>query len=397
MKDIRQCTEILTKWMKANGYTRDTKLRYTAAAHNIAAEICHDPNLSISLAAEKCLERSTKPSGRRISLYIRIADRLNEIMTAGEPSYRPVRCLHSAFFKAILSDMKSWDGWTSPGVGRNGYWRGYNFFQWLESRGHSDFSRLDLSTVREYAAAKMASGYCWRAFRDGMRLLFRYLNATDACRFDITPFLSFGAASRHPLLPAFGLHDASRLLASFDRSTAAGKRDYAFMLLAMTTGVRCGDLCRIVLTDFDWREGTLNLVQRKTGKPISIPLMPGASEAIRDYILNGRSNSRSKEVFLTVFPPYAPVTQHTMSTRFMQLCLAAGIARKPRDGKGLHSLRRLLGVALAKNDVTVPMIAQILGHSSVQSSERYLAIDGQSLCDCPLSFEGIKPEGLSWN
>lgn len=383
--------------MKANGYARATQMRYAATARNIEAEICHNPNLSISLAAEKCFTRSTKPSGRRISLYIRIANRLNEIMTAGEPSYRPVRSHHSAFFKSILSGMKSWDGWTSPGVGMNGYWRGNDFFRWLESRGHSDFSRIDLSTVREYTAVKMASEHCWRSFRDGMRLLFRYLNATDACRFDITPFLSFGAASRHPLLPAFGLDDASRLLASFDRSTVAGKRDYAFVLLAMTTGVRCGDLCRIALTDLDWREGTLNLVQHKTGKPISIPLTPGASEAVRDYILNGRGDSQSKEVFLSVSPPCAPVTQHAMSARFMQLCLAAGIARKPGDGKGIHSLRRLLGVALAKNGVAVPMVAQILGHSSVQSAERYLAIDGQTLCECALSFDGIKPEGLSWN
>lgn len=397
MKDIRKYPERLSNWMKVNGYSEETRRRYTAMALALVNEVRQDPSLSFSLAAEKCLARYVQPSGRLVHQYNRIAKRLLEIQNAGKPSYSIPTGLRSEYFRTILFSMRSWDGWTSRGAGMNGYWRGSDFFKWLESRGYSNLADLNLHTVREYAAAKAESFICQRAFRHGMRLLFRYLNATGICRFDIKPFLSFGSSSRTPLLPAFDINDASRLLASFDTSTTVGKRDFAFVMLAMTTGLRSGDLCRIVLTDFDWQSGTLNLVQQKTGKPISVPLTPGASEAVRDYILNGRDNVQSTGLFLTATRPQVPVARHTMSSRFMDLCLAAGIDRKPGDGKSLHSLRRLLGVALSKNDVPVTMVAQVLGHSSVHSSERYLAIDGQTLSDCPLGFDGIKPEGLSWN
>lgn len=53
---------------------------------------------------------------------------------------------------------------------------------------------------------------------------------------------------------------ALRLLASFDTSTVAGMRDLAFVALALDTGLRVSELCRLQLSDIDLEARTLQVI-----------------------------------------------------------------------------------------------------------------------------------------
>ena len=64
-----------------------------------------------------------------------------------------------------------------------------------------------------------------------------------------------------------------RLLAVIDRQSAAGKRDYAMILMTARLGLRISDLRHLELGDLDWRAKTLTIIQRKTGRPLSLPLL----------------------------------------------------------------------------------------------------------------------------
>jgi integrase/recombinase XerD len=64
-----------------------------------------------------------------------------------------------------------------------------------------------------------------------------------------------------------------RLLAVIDRQSAAGKRDYAMILMTARLGLRIFDLRQLELGDLDWRAKTLTIVQHKTGRPLSLPLL----------------------------------------------------------------------------------------------------------------------------
>lgn len=55
-----------------------------------------------------------------------------------------------------------------------------------------------------------------------------------------------------------------RLLASINRHTALGQRDYAILLLLARLGLRGGEVARIELEDIDWNAGTL-IIRRKGG------------------------------------------------------------------------------------------------------------------------------------
>ncbi|MGH3613644.1 MAG: tyrosine-type recombinase/integrase [Pseudonocardia sp.] len=51
-----------------------------------------------------------------------------------------------------------------------------------------------------------------------------------------------------------------RLLASCDRRTPTGLRDYAIMLLLARLGLRAGEVARLGLGDIDWRRGKITVV-----------------------------------------------------------------------------------------------------------------------------------------
>ena len=53
---------------------------------------------------------------------------------------------------------------------------------------------------------------------------------------------------------------ALELLASFDTSMPAGARDLALCAVALDTGLRCSELCRLLLADIDLHQRTLQVI-----------------------------------------------------------------------------------------------------------------------------------------
>src|SRR5262249_25144498 len=73
-----------------------------------------------------------------------------------------------------------------------------------------------------------------------------------------------------------------RLRAVLDRQSATGKRDYAMILMTARLGLRISDLRQLELGDLDWRAKTITIVQHKTGRPLSLPLLDDVGWAIID-------------------------------------------------------------------------------------------------------------------
>ena len=86
------------------------------------------------------------------------------------------------------------------------------------------------------------------------------------------------------------------LLNQIDTSSPIGKRDMAIFQLIITTGMRSTDVVNMKLTDIDWSRGEIHIIQKKTGNPLTLPLLQEAGSAIQDYILNGRPDSDAEEI-----------------------------------------------------------------------------------------------------
>jgi integrase len=181
-----------------------------------------------------------------------------------------------------------------------------------------------------------------------------------------------------------------RLLAAVDRTSAKGKRDYAVLLLACRLGLRAGDIRTLKLDQLHWNDSTIEVTQSKTGTPLILPLTNEVGEALIDYLKSGRPATTHREVFLKVNPPFDPFAAdsnlHHIVSYWRRL---AGVQFRTARKRGLHSLRHTLATRLLQKGTPLPTIAEILGHTSLESTRIYAKADVESLRSVALDPEEV--------
>ena len=218
------------------------------------------------------------------------------------------------YYENIVAEMKAASCWSSPRTRMQVLATARNMFRWLASNGHATLSGLGLDDVRAYYMHRVQAVTYPKSARYTMKLAFGYLRVTGRIGVDPTPVFAIQTPRRKKLLPALESDEVARVLDAIDRSTPVGKRDYAFVLTGAATGLRVADIAGLRLKDVDWRNGTIGIVQRKTGMPMTVPLLEGVGEAISDYILHGRGDSTCERIFLSHGDGNAEVSSSAMSS-----------------------------------------------------------------------------------
>jgi integrase/recombinase XerD len=167
--------------------------------------------------------------------------------------------------------------------------------------------------------------------------------------------------------------DAKALLASCDRRSAIGRRDYAVLVMLIRLGLRRGEVARLELDDIDWRAGEL-VVRGKGARRDRLPLPVEVGEAIAAYLQRGRPSSDRREVFLRARAPLGPIAAGTVSSTVRRACRRAGIAEV-----GAHRLRHTVASDMVAAGVPLVQIAQVLRHHSLQSTAVYARVDIEQL------------------
>jgi site-specific recombinase XerD len=180
-----------------------------------------------------------------------------------------------------------------------------------------------------------------------------------------------------------------RLLEVVDRSSAKGKRDYAILLLACRLGMRVGDIRTLKLDQIHWEDSTIKVTQSKTGLPLSLPLTNEVGEALIDYLKSGRPQTTHREVFLKVKPPFDPFKGNNLHHIVTYWRLLAGIRFRSPHKRGMNSLRHTLATRLLEKRTPLTTIAEILGHTSLESTRIYAKADVEALRSVALDPEEV--------
>ena len=175
------------------------------------------------------------------------------------------------------------------------------------------------------------------------------------------------------------------LLASIDRSTIKGRRDYAMMLLVATYGLRRGEIPPLTFDHIDWRARTIRIDRPKVGSPLLLPLTDEVASAVVDYLRHGRPASASRHLFLKVRAPAGPITGDVVADAFDWWAQHAGI-RLPCGAGGPYSLRHSLAEHLLRQGATLKQIGDVLGHRSAESTGVYLRLKVEDLRGAALSL-----------
>ena len=218
-----------------------------------------------------------------------------------------------------------------------------------------------------------------------LRRVLHYLYGEKIIQHDLCAMVPKIRYSKKAKIPsAYTKEEVELMISSIDRGNQRGKRDYALILLAARLGLRASDIASVTFSSFMWEKNTIELIQQKTGKAVVLPLLNDVGEAVIDYIRYARPKSDSKYLFLKLNAPndvmYANSIHHTVYTRLKE----AGIRIPAGKKHGPHALRHSLASALLENNIPMPTISEVLGHSDTESTSVYLKIDIKRLKSCAL-------------
>ena len=125
------------------------------------------------------------------------------------------------------------------------------------------------------------------------------------------------------------------------------------------------------------------MTQVKTGNPLELPLLEDVGGAIINYLKNARPKTDSDHVFVRQVPPYTDFNPGAVGALVRVRLQKSGIHLEGKK-KGSHTLRHSLASRLLEHEIPLPVISEILGHTTTETTMTYLRIDIGELKKCAL-------------
>ena len=264
------------------------------------------------------------------------------------------------------------------------------FLDFLHSKRGRTLDQIQAADLSEFVSCRdHLKPVTVRRIVSQLRSFLRFLTMRGILQKDLSAELPKIRVPRDATIPSVWDQELLvRLLRAVDRSSAKGKRDYAILLLACRLGLRAGDIRTLKLDNLRWTESIIEITQAKTGAALTQPLTSEVGEALIDYLKSGRPQTTHREVFLKVNPPFGPFGErdslHHIVKYWRQL---AGITFRSPQRRGLHSLRHTLATRLLEKGTPFTTIAEILGHTSLESTRIYAKADVEALRGVALNPE----------
>ena len=205
-----------------------------------------------------------------------------------------------------------------------------------------------------------------------LRFFFAYLVKAGYLLTDPTTHLVYPRAPRR--LPRPLSIEAMRRLLDALPKTPLGRRDRTILELLYGTGMRGGELTRLRLQDLDLEAGAVLIREGKGKKDRMVPLGRTAKQALLSYLeevrgalLRGTSNA----VFLARHG--GALSGRGMRRKLSELGARLGLKLHP------HLLRHTCATHLLKGRADIRHIQRLLGHKSLQTTERYTRVEVSDL------------------
>jgi len=163
-------------------------------------------------------------------------------------------------------------------------------------------------------------------------------------------------------------HELKRLFAGLKLSSASELRTYAMVYLAYTLGLRPCEISSLRLDDIFFEAAELCIRSRKNNVPVRLPVPEDTIKAVAAYLVGGRPKSSHRRLFLTLYPPFGPMSQNTVSQAINSCMKKMGI---PLSAYGL---RHTYAQNLLEAGLSLYEIKAMMGHDSIESTKKYLHV-----------------------
>jgi site-specific recombinase XerD len=261
----------------------------------------------------------------------------------------------------------------------------HEFLMFLTGEGITKMTSINhvsiFSFIKNLPANKLAVNHSKLGV---IKAFLRYAFEEQLLSTDFSNTIHRDNYKQQPRVPSvFTVDEIKCLLASIERSSPSGKRDYALILLASKLGMRAGDIAALRFENINWDNLFIHFTQTKTKKEIFLPLLPEVGNAVIDYLKYGRPESNDSHCFLQMIGPYKPICSGDVGRIVQSQMQRAGINTKNRK-HGPHALRHSFANNLLQNKTLLPVISEALGHTHTESTMYYLRVSKDQLRQCAL-------------
>ena len=150
------------------------------------------------------------------------------------------------------------------------------------------------------------------------------------------------------------------VMASVDRTQSNGLRDRALLSLMINTGARVSEVVGLQASDLRLASPPSALLRGKGKKERTCPLWPETAGLLRELMERGTPLSRfGVRLVLKKYVRKASEQQPSLKRKRLHP----------------HSMRHSAAVHLLRSGVDISTIAHLLGHASLNTTNKYLAID----------------------
>lgn len=260
------------------------------------------------------------------------------------------------------------------------------FLAWREvTTGTLALEELDAAAVIAFVLGDTQRGSVGSAkcLVTRLRVFLRFLHVEGETGRELSGVVPSVASWRLAgLVKALDAGSLTRLLASCDRRTRVGRRDFAVIMLLSRLGLRAGEVAALRLSDIKWRSGEL-LVRGKGSRQERLPLPGDVGEALAGWLARGRSRCDSVFVFTRVRAPHGGISATAVSQIVRRACQRAGLPIV-----SAHRLRHTAATEMLRAGGSLTEVGQVLRHRSRDVTSIYAKVDRLALSAVVMPWPG---------
>jgi len=238
---------------------------------------------------------------------------------------------------------------------------------------NKDPYEIDMGDVEKYreflAVDKKSSKQTIYIYMKALQSFFKFLKKDELYKLQ--------APKRSRKLPVYlNEKEMSELLNAAKESL----RDYTLILTLAYTGLRVSELSTLKIEDVDFFENFFHIRSGKGDKDRLVAVDENVIKFIKEYI----SNEKRVDGYLFISRKGTRITTTHIERLIRYYAKKAGIRKKVTP----HTIRHTFATTLLRNGADIRFIQQILGHSSISTTQIYTHVDEDALKQV---YERTKP------
>ena len=180
------------------------------------------------------------------------------------------------------------------------------------------------------------------------------------------------------------LEEIEKLISATEENTDLAKRNRCMIEVLYGCGLRVSELTELQISNINFKENYLK-IQGKGDKVRFVPLADYTADFIKNYINNIRSKQK-------INPKHSDIlflnSRGAQISRQMVFLIIKEIVRKADIQKNIspHTFRHSFATHLLQNGADLRFIQEMLGHSSITTTEIYTHLNTEELHETILKY-----------